>query len=228
MARLFTCVSIKDIRKIESEGRIARCMAIPKCNQDNQYIEDLYIRVQRTVKDTKQNDITIQAISMIYHVLCFKDSLIFGYRRTPCAPEEISGIELLDDILKDKFIKMIWPNLLRNPVNRLQLSLNRCIDSLDLEELRIELEKRGQSQEILGAPWNVTDNHSWMKYKHDDKAKLQLQQRLIRYLESNECRKVCHLLIHGWVRKSKNLYIPNYLINIIIKYYPSVLYHSEI
>lgn len=150
-----------------------------------------------------------------YHLDCYVYSRNWEYFHTPASPESFTGFQHLGENKQLKLKKLLWPNQVE-PSLRPTLNLTRSINTMSLEEIRIELEKRGVKQHFTSIRWKCTN------YKNEN-GRQEVMNRLKTYLNSNICKRMNEILVIGYCSESERkntLNVPSYLKRIILRYYP--------
>ena len=153
-----------------------------------------------------------------YHFKCFMESVLARYtsfKFVTCSAQ-IAGLDQVPGAQKEEIIKILLPNVVSRSL-RAQLKLTQCMDEMNRDELKMELQKR--------------DIHSRPRisfFVEDRPAQLrkELRRRLKVYLTNNECMKVYGIIVKGYCgqfENDTNLTVPIYLQDIVIKYYPPFL-----
>eukprot|EP01084_Bolivina_argentea_P220455 373615_1 len=147
-----------------------------------------------------------------YHLGCYES--VTTRIRASCS-SEIEQYQLLTEFEINILTKSLWPNQV-SISGRAKLQIVKELRLMNEKELKLELEKRDLSLKIR-------------RIRINEDVKLnKLRERLKKYLLNDECKKIHHLIVMGYCNKIQKNYwhlnVPMYLQQIVLKYYPPVLY----
>ena len=152
------------------------------------------------------------------HLECYTQTWIWSLYRIPSRPSDVKGFESLSNQQKNIISQSLWPCQVNESMSP-KLKLSKPVYDMNLSELRRELEKRGIDQYIPGKVWYPLP-------ERDESMIKACIKRLEEYLHDDKCIQMNDLLVKGFcneIQRDKTLNIPQYLQNIILKYYPPML-----